>query len=202
MPGSAGKQLGEGDDVPLPRSLSADANTWQTPSFLEPAPQRSDGDAEPEAPCLPRAVLRTIMNYLVQGEAGGSVLLHLLSFCGVCCEWRAVGREVPAGIALGFESMENTYPTQASIQRFRRLSADKRESVFLAAAKLFTGAFALGRGQAAAPGGALTAFIMQLLTCWRRRDGHAAEGQGLSVVVGFQLWMAPPSLPCQQPLYL
>ncbi|KAG2451623.1 hypothetical protein HYH02_003404 [Chlamydomonas schloesseri] len=88
---------------------------------------------------LPDAAVRSIANYLVQGEPPGHALIHLLAFCGVCRQWRGVGREVNPGVCIGFDVLENTFCAQSSIQRFRRRTVAQKEDVFCAAAKLLIG---------------------------------------------------------------
>ncbi|KAG2488990.1 hypothetical protein HYH03_012430 [Edaphochlamys debaryana] len=91
------------------------------------------------APFLPDEAVRQIAAYLVQGEPPGHALIHLLAFCGVCRQWRSVGREVNPGVSIGFDVLENTFCSQSSIQRFRRLNTGQKETVFYAAAKLLDG---------------------------------------------------------------
>ncbi|GIL55327.1 hypothetical protein Vafri_10881 [Volvox africanus] len=88
---------------------------------------------------LPDAAVRSIATYLVQNEPPGHALVHLLAFCGVCRQWRAVAREVNPGVCIGFDVLENTFCSQSSIQRFRRLSMVQKEEVFYAAARLLIG---------------------------------------------------------------
>lgn len=115
---------------------------WSAPSFLAPRPLVEGAAEGAESAHLPPNVLRSIVTYLVQGEApgSGSVLINMLAMCGVCSEWRAVARELNPGTCLGFDGLDNAFPSQPSIQRFRRLSAAAKEDVFLAAARLFVGA--------------------------------------------------------------
>ncbi|EFJ39893.1 hypothetical protein VOLCADRAFT_100415 [Volvox carteri f. nagariensis] len=91
---------------------------------------------------LPDAAVRSIATYLVQNEPPGHALVHLLAFCGVCKQWRAVAREVNPGVCIGFDVLENTFCNQSSIQRFRRLNMVQKEEVFYAAAGLLVGMFA------------------------------------------------------------
>ncbi|KXZ52391.1 hypothetical protein GPECTOR_9g435 [Gonium pectorale] len=88
---------------------------------------------------LPDAAVRAIASYLVQNEPPGHALVHLLAFCGVCKQWRNVGHEVNPGVCIGFDVLENTFCSQSSIQRFRRLNPVAKEEVFASAAKLLVG---------------------------------------------------------------
>lgn len=92
-----------------------------------------------EAVHLPDDVVKQISIYLIQNEPPGSVLLHLLSMCGVCKQWRLVAREINSGVCLGFDGLDNTFSGVVTVQRFRRLNAAQKEDTFVAAAKLFTG---------------------------------------------------------------
>lgn len=97
------------------------------------------------APDLPQNVLRSIANNMIQGEQPGNILLNMLSMAGVCTAWRCVAKELNPGVCLGFDGQDTAFSSQPvmpqapSAQRLRRLSASVKESIFLAAARLFTG---------------------------------------------------------------
>lgn len=118
-------------------SAPPEATAWAAPTFLTPPIDSTN--AEAESVHLPQIALRSIATYLVQSEAPGSVLINLLAMCGVCSEWRNVARELNPGTCLGFDGLDNAFPSQSSIQRFRRLTPTAKEEVFLAAARLFFG---------------------------------------------------------------
>lgn len=92
-----------------------------------------------EAVHLPDAVVKNISNFLISNEAPGNALLNLLSFCSVCKQWRSVARELNNGVCLGFDSFDNTFSSQASVQKFRKLTTQQKQETFLAAARLFQG---------------------------------------------------------------
>ena len=90
---------------------------------------------------LPDAVVKHVATYLVlNNEAPGNALLNLLAMCGVCKQWRDVAREVNAGTCLYFDGLDNNFH-HSSVQRFRKLSAVRKEEVFTQAACLLVGGY-------------------------------------------------------------
>lgn len=109
---------------PLTTSLSAELftrlNFGETSSSLPPV----DVDVH-----LPDACVRSIAAFLLAGEPPGHALIHLLAFAGTCRQWRAVAREVSAGVCIGYDVLDNTFCSLPSIQKFRRLSPTQKEEV-------------------------------------------------------------------------
>lgn len=77
---------------------------------------------------------------MVDREAPGNRLLYLLGMCGVCRQWRALAREVPFGLPIAFDGLDNALSAQATLHRFRKQPKQLKQRVFLSASKLLTGA--------------------------------------------------------------
>lgn len=135
-----------------PEEAPIQGQAWVTPAFLSPTDD-AHGIEQRFAPDLPQNVLRSIASNLTIGEQPGNVLLNMLSMAGVCTAWRRVARDLNSGVCLGFDGQDTAFSSQPmmpqapSAQRLRRLNATVKESVFLAAARLFTGTLSPRGGQ-------------------------------------------------------
>ncbi|KAG1666522.1 hypothetical protein FOA52_014419 [Chlamydomonas sp. UWO 241] len=56
--------------------------------------------------------------------------------CGTCSQWRSVASELDG--CLSFDGFDNVFSNQPMVQRFRKLTATRKEEVFASAAKLFS----------------------------------------------------------------
>ena len=100
----------------------------------------SEGDhQEEEHFFLPEAVVRAIAGHLVEDEAPGNRMLYLLGMAGVCKQWRELASEVPEGVPIAFDGVDNALSAQATLSRFRKQPKELKRRVFLAVSQLFTG---------------------------------------------------------------
>lgn len=125
------------------------------PQPAETAEQHVVEEESSSGAYLPSEVLRVVQGHLIAGEPLGIALLNLLSMASVCRQWRSIAAELATGSSIAFDCFDNAFPSQPSVQRFRKMTTVQKEVVFRGAAKLMTGAGSVcARGNCACKGSA------------------------------------------------